>query len=1038
MKASVVVSKELIPNKEVEQKEVWKAVAAQIYHQWFAKEEAFRYGSLRAFIRDVSRKYPNKDTVVMNDFACSMIEMEDGVNFEIDCDRLEGKMLTGIREFAEEILKEWKRVDWNTPLVPYLPKSQVLARKERNQGIRPVPVKCLHEGFFTYAAKNQEKTALIWYEGVQRFEMSYGELKEKSLIVAGHLKNIGAVNGSLVGISLPKGILQVIGVYGILAAGAAYVPIGIYQPEERRKKILEAGAVKWVIASREDQANDTEITGTTVFLIEEMLLGKAALTEPCLPDPGQLAYVIFTSGTTGIPKGVMISHKAAYNTIFDIQDKFHISANSRGIAISELEFDLSVFDILGLLSAGGSLVLLSEETKKEPVFWRKVIVEEHINLWNSVPALFDMLVTICEADQQHLPLTLILLSGDWIRMDLFERIKALAANSRFVSLGGATEASIWSNYYIVDHIGEEWKSIPYGLPLSNQYLRVVGADGYDCPDYVSGELWIGGNGVAQGYLNDPELTVEKFVEEGGERWYRTGDLARYNSQAIVEFLGRLDHQVKINGYRIELGEVENVIRKSADVAEAVVGIYESHCKKELGAVIVPHMETPGKVHIMSVAADDGYSDSGLKQRKSVVRSYLQQLLSKQGGWIPAFLGVAEFWKKWLQVNGAEEIDLGAEDKSAGQQLERMLSGQEPVLNEILAGRLQVEELLQIQELSPEYWSLFGEDTKYFLGQVFNSNLSSKKIAVLGARTGEVVMQYADQFGEAEIVTLFDRSAGMLGIAKERLKDMEVNVQYCSIHYDCLPEEEVNRYDMVLAVNTIHTYENPADGLDLTALLLKPEGKFYSIEYEELDPMGVLISGILENGFENGNPLLLESQWQHLYQNSLYEQVIIKKRGKLGAMLMESSIKGGDGSDIKQQILKFLNTALPQYMIPAKRVFAKNVALNKNGKIDRKQTLLFLNMNQSENVNSLEFQGIEADIAKLWEEILHCRISNRQQSFFEAGGDSLSATRFLSRVKQEFRVEIPLKEIFDKPALEMVGALIAKKQSEAEEIFEGEI
>jgi len=1038
MKSSIVVLKEHIPDKEKEQKEIWKAVAVQIYHQWFAKEEAFHYNSLYAFIQEVSEKYPNKDTVVMNDFACSMREKEDGIHFEIDCDRLEEKMLMGIRAFAEEILKEWKYVDWDTLVVPFLPNSQVLARKERNQVRKSVPFKCLHEGFFIYAGKNPKKTALIWYEGVQRYEMSYHELSEKSLKVAGYLKGIGADNGSFVGISLPKGILQVIAVYGILAAEATYVPIGIHQPAERRRKIIEAGAIKWVIGSREDQATCAKIAETTVVLIEEILQGEASLTEPCFPNPGQLAYIIFTSGTTGIPKGVMISHKAAYNTIFDIQDKFNVSDNSRGIAISELDFDLSVFDILGLLPAGGSLVLLSEEMKKEPAFWRKAIVEENVNIWNSVPALFDMLLTICETDQQHLPLTLVLLSGDWIRMDLFERVKALADNSQFVSLGGATEAAIWSNYYIVDYIGDDWKSIPYGLPLSNQHLRVVGADGYDCPDYVSGELWIGGNGVAEGYLNDSELTGEKFVEGDGERWYRTGDLVRYNSEAIVEFLGRLDNQVKINGYRIELGEVENVIKQSADVVESVVGICESNGKKELGAVIIPRMKALKEVHIIGVTDDDGYTDSYLKHRKCVVRSFLQQLIRQQERWISSFSGVAEFWKKWLEVSGAEELDLGAEDKSAGHQLNQFLHQQESVFNEILSGGLPVEGLLQIQELSPEYWSLSGEDTKYFLEQVFDSDLTSKKIAVIGARTGEVIRQYTSQFGKAELVTLFDRSVGMLDIAKERLKGMNINVQYCSVRYNCLPEENVNIYDMVLAVNTMHTYENPADGLDLAALLLKQEGKFYSVEYEELDPMGVLISGILENGFENGNPLLSKCRWQKLYEKAFYEQVIIKKRGKLGAMLIESSMKSRDISNVKQKMLTFLNTALPQYMIPAKRVFAKEVVLSKNGKVDRRQTLLFLNMNQSENVNLPEFQGIEAGIAKLWEELLHCRISNRQQSFFEAGGDSLSATRFLARVKQEFGVEIPLKEIFDKPALEMIGALITKKQSEAEEIFEGEI
>ncbi|MFI6394405.1 AMP-binding protein, partial [Nonomuraea sp. NPDC050540] len=201
-----------------------------------------------------------------------------------------------------------------------------------------------------------------------------------------------------------------------------------------------------------------------------------------------------------------------------------------------------------------------------------------VTVWNTVPALLDMLLT---ADRGVLgSLRLAMVSGDWVPLDLSARLAAAAPDCELIALGGATEASIWSNYCPVPaKVPPEWLSVPYGRPLANQCFRVVDSAGKDCPDWVAGELWIGGAGVAKGYRGDPETTGAKFVDG----WYRTGDLGRYRPDGTLEFLGRLDHQVKIRGHRIELGEIEAALLTHPHVDRAVATQVDRH----LAAFVVP-------------------------------------------------------------------------------------------------------------------------------------------------------------------------------------------------------------------------------------------------------------------------------------------------------------------------------------------------------------------------------------------------------------------------------------------------------------------
>lgn len=427
---------------------------------------------------------------------------------------------------------------------------------------------CLHHDFFRHAAATPERIALI---DPQRGPIRYGQLADQALRVAALLKHHGVAGNDAVAITLPRGADQIAAALGILALGATYVPVGIDQPASRRQSVHSQAAIAHVLT-------DCDRLSSLAWPPDCMPLDIAAadpmraLPQPMDVHPGQSAYIIFTSGSTGTPKGVEVSHRAAWNTVDDINDRYEVRETDRVLAVSSLDFDLSVYDIFGLLGRGGSLVLVGEEHRRDPSQWLELIRRHQATLWNSVPMLLDMLLHVAESTASDpLPLRLALLSGDWIGLDLPGRLRAAAPSCQMVALGGATEAAIWSNVFDVSlPLPKQWQSIPYGHPLRSQAYRVVDELGRDCPDHVAGELWIGGAGLAKGYRGAPELTAERFVVRDNLRWYRTGDLGRYMADGNLEFLGRRDFQVKIRGHRIETGEIETLLRRHPGVQEAVV------------------------------------------------------------------------------------------------------------------------------------------------------------------------------------------------------------------------------------------------------------------------------------------------------------------------------------------------------------------------------------------------------------------------------------------------------------------------------------
>lgn len=453
-----------------------------------------------------------------------------------------------------------------------LPRRQADERQRANATASDTPSVTLH-GLVSAAATRSPDAVAVIADGL---EFTYGQLTRDAYRLARRLRACcGAEPNEIIAVSMRPGADQIAALLGVLYSGAAYVSIDPDFPQERREKLVRRCQAKAVVTQarlRNELAWPPDIEVATVD--EDATQEYSSDPVESRQDHDDLAYVMFTSGSTGEPKGVMISHRSVCNTIQDINARFNVDHTDRVFALAPTGFDLSVYDIFGILGAGGTVVVPSPQRTNDIAHWSELVDHHGITIWNSVPA--PMRLWIDSLSGTEFPrrdrLRLALLSGDWIPTDFPDQIRKLFPEARVISLGGATEGAIWSVCYPIGDVSPRWPSIPYGKPLANQTLHVYNEWFEPCPTWVTGEIYIGGAGVAVGYWEDPVRTGERFVlhPDTGERLYKTGDLGRYLPGGDIEILGREDHQVKINGYRVELGEIEAALGRQAGVRQALV------------------------------------------------------------------------------------------------------------------------------------------------------------------------------------------------------------------------------------------------------------------------------------------------------------------------------------------------------------------------------------------------------------------------------------------------------------------------------------
>ena len=476
--------------------------------------------------------------------------------------------------------------------------------------------------FEDQADRAPDAPALVFRETT----LSYAELDERANRLAHLLVDLGAGPERIVGVCQPRSIEQVVALLAIHKAGAGYLPLDPNYPPQRLalmtsdsdvRLVLTDGAVLIsgvlgepspesvpVSAAHADPAvGAVRVDGrpiTTVRLDRRPAADRSPNRPPVTAGPRNLCYVIYTSGSTGTPKGAGDEHGGVANTLHGLQAAYDLRPGDRMLAISSLNYDMSVYEIFATLAAGACIVLPDDLQAADPELLLQLVQSAGATTWSSAPAILDQLVNHARGrpDLPRLALRLVGLAGDRIPPALPGRLADLVPGVRLMNLAGMTEVSYCSMFYEVDTAGPPVSNIPWGRPVANHRLLILDEHGVPVPPGVPGELYIGGAGPGRGYWRRPSLTAERFVPDPfavapGQRLYATGDHARFRSDGVVEFLGRLDRQLKIRGLRIEPGEIEVALAGHPSVAEAVVTVQrDRNDRQRLVSHLTVHGDTP--------------------------------------------------------------------------------------------------------------------------------------------------------------------------------------------------------------------------------------------------------------------------------------------------------------------------------------------------------------------------------------------------------------------------------------------------------------
>ena len=525
----------------------------------------------------ILKPYNTGSRISKFDMTLNAMENEDKVYFSIEyCTKLFKKET--IERLSNHCIKVLESIVNNGEIK--LCEIDLLSETENNQilyefnnTIVGYPKnKTIHELFEEQVEKTPDNIALVFEEK----KLTYRELNEKSNSLAMELREKGVKADSIVGIMVERSLEMIIGIIGILKAGGAYLPIDSTYPKERIEYMLKDSGSK-ILLSQKSLVENVEFDGIVIDLYNDELYKNNSNNLAKENNSNDLAYIIYTSGTTGNPKGVLIEHRNVMNLLNYMERNYPVDCNDVYLLKTNYAFDVSVTELFGWFIGCGSLAIIGENEYKDVNAIINLIDKYKVTHINFIPSMLNAFNEIIEQDLHKIgSLKYIFSAGEELNKNLAYSLISNIGKTKLVNLYGPTEDTVYSSMYLVDK-SLKYKSIPIGKPIQNTKLYILN-NNKAMPVGIAGELCISGEGLARGYLNKPELTKEKFVDnpfDQGTKMYKTGDLARWLPDGNIEYLGRIDNQVKIRGFRIELGEIENIILQHEKIKEAVVVVKEN-------------------------------------------------------------------------------------------------------------------------------------------------------------------------------------------------------------------------------------------------------------------------------------------------------------------------------------------------------------------------------------------------------------------------------------------------------------------------------
>jgi amino acid adenylation domain-containing protein len=546
------------------------------------------------------------------DLAVDVLDLASGleIHFEYNTDLFDAatveRMLRHFCKLLEEVVRRPEAAIGDLTMLSQSEYKLILEEFNEAGAGTDAPSQAIHELFEAQVAKEPAATAVL-FDGTV---LSYAELNKKANQLAHQLTKLGVARGSLVGVCMNRSQNMVVALLGVLKAGAAYVPLDPAFPKERLTFMIKDADLDVIVT--EKALEEILVQGGQRLVPLDDMAHEFAQLEDANPiaaaTANDLAYVIYTSGSTGFPKGVMLEHRSVVNFLKSMQREPGISASDRFVAVTTLSFDISGLEIFGPLSAGGTVIVASRETAIDGQALARLLDVSQATILQATPATWRLLI---DAGWYGRPNLKMICGGEALPRDLAEKLVELGGE--LWNMYGPTETTIWSTIW---KVSEQPKSISIGRPIANTQVYVLEPSGSPTPIGVAGELCIGGDGLARGYRNRPELTAEKFVSLniptlGEVRVYRTGDVVRFRDSGLLEFVGRRDHQAKVRGFRIELGEIETVLATMPGIKANVV-----HAREDV----------PGDQRLVAYVVSEGGETFDSDKARVILRKYLPEYM----------------------------------------------------------------------------------------------------------------------------------------------------------------------------------------------------------------------------------------------------------------------------------------------------------------------------------------------------------------------------------------------------------------------------
>ncbi len=840
----------------------------------------------------------------------------------------------------------------------------------------------LHELFQQQASRTPDAIALVYEE--QR--LTYAELNARANRVAHYLRHIGVGPEALVGICLERSLEMVIGLLGILKAGAAYVPLDPSYPADRLRLIVEESGIAVVLTTQgfagllsaevKSICLDAELPGATALGTVPTRLGSQSAV------PGNLAYVIYTSGSTGKPKGSMITHEGICNRLLWMQETYKLGAEDTVLQKTPFTFDVSVWEFFWPLLTGARLVMARPGAQGDSRYLVDIIKREKITTLHFVPSMLaafleDSGVSECRT------LKRVICSGEALPYELKERFRK-RLRSQLHNLYGPTEASVDVTYW--DCASEmERPIVPIGRAIANTQIYVLDENLEGVPTGVRGELYIGGVGLARGYLSKPDLTAERFLPDpfgaAGARLYRTGDLARYLADGNVEYLGRTDHQVKIRGFRIELGEIESALDEHPAVQNAVVVARETKTGKRLVAYVVPDQGPISRLLSLEAAG----------QLKDLVQFELpnETTIVCRNRNETEFMYDEIFAKKtYLNFDISIPDDACIFDVGANIGLFTLFASQLGQRAKIYSFE-PIPPVFQILRLNTE---IHGLNAKLF--ECGLSNVSEATSFTYYPNVSLMSGRFADATADSEVVKSFVRqqqqgrdlpAAQLDDLIAERLTSENFTCQLKTLS-EVMRDEGVTKIDLL-------KIDVEKGELEVLAGIVDddwPKIDQIVMEVHDLDGRVRKVTELLRSrGFQ-----IHVQQDATLEQTNLYNLYASRNAKRQSVDKSPTEFVWSSRELLVKELRERLKKSLPEYMVPADFVLLPELPLTSSGKVDRRALPAPRSTQKAEFVAPRD--QVEKTLAEVWCQVLGVERVSIHDNFFELGGDSILSVLIVTR------------------------------------------